>query len=204
MPPSSVPDSRSTGVDGVPVVRAETVPPEQISAGDLMRTFAMMGLYGFGGVMPWARRAMVDEKHWVDDRGFAELLAMGQILPGPNIMNVASIFGYRCAGWRGAAAALIGLTSIPFVIVMTLGILYVRYGGAPLIQGALRGMTAVAAGLVLTTGLKLAKSQPRTLRALVFGVAAWVAIGLLRWPMGWVMLTLIPSALATEWFMWSR
>jgi chromate transporter len=173
--------------------------PHRPTALELFRAFAEMSLYGFGGVMPWARRVLVERRAWIDDREFAELLAFGQILPGPNICNMAVILGYRCAGVRGAAAAATGLFSAPFVIVLVLGALYHRFGGLATVQGALRGMTAVAAGLVLTTALKLARSQPRTARGLVLGLLALAAVGVLHLPLGWVMLVLIPLALLIEW-----
>lgn len=166
---------------------------------ELFLAFAEISAYGFGGVMPWARRMLVDRRRWIDDREFAELLAIGQILPGPNICNIAVIIGYRYSGWRGAVAAAAGLMCAPFVIVLVLGALYHRYGGLATVQGALRGMTAVAAGLVLMTGVKLAQSQPRTVRGLVFGLLSLTCVGILHVPLGWAMLVLIPSALFVEW-----
>lgn len=190
MPPSdSPPHAQDDGLRVQP----------RISPSELFRTFAEMSLYGFGGVMPWARRMLVDRRRWLDDREFAELLAIGQILPGPNICNMAVIVGYRHAGWRGSLGAAAGLMSAPFVIVLVLGALYHRFGALPAVQGALRGMMAVAAGLVLMTGVKLAQSQPRTARGLVFGLLSLTAVGILHWPLGWVMLVLIPAALFVEW-----
>lgn len=177
--------------------RARPLP--RITPSELLRTFGEMSLYGFGGVMPWARRMLVDRRRWLDDREFAELLAIGQILPGPNICNMAVIVGYRACGWRGALAAAVGLLGAPFVIVLVLGALYHRFGALPAVQGALHGMMAVAAGLVLMTGIKLAQSQPRTLRGLVFGLLSLTAVGIVRLPLGWAMLVLIPSALWVEW-----
>ena len=79
------------------------------------------------------------------------------------------------------------------------GALYHRFGSLPAVQGALHGMMAVAAGLVLMTGIKLAQSQPRTVRGLVFGLLSLTAVGIVRLPLGWAMLVLIPSALWVEW-----
>jgi chromate transporter len=190
MPPSDPPThAQSDGLGLAP----------RISPSELFRTFAEMSLYGFGGVMPWARRMLVDRRRWLDDREFAELLAIGQILPGPNICNMAVIVGYRHAGWRGSLAAATGLMCAPFVVVLVLGALYHRFGAMPAVQGALRGMMAVAAGLVLMTGVKLAQSQPRTARGLVFGLLSLTAVGILHLPLGWVMLVLIPAALVVEW-----
>jgi chromate transporter len=186
-------------VQAADAANAASLPALRLSPSELFRTFAEMSLCGFGGVMPWARRMLVDRRGWIDDREFAELLAIGQILPGPNICNIAVIVGYRYARLRGALAALSGLLGGPFVIVLVLGALYHRFGSLPAVQGALRGMTAVAAGLVMITGLKLAKSQPRNLRGLVFGLAALVSIGVAHLPLGWIMLVLMPLALAVEW-----
>jgi chromate transporter len=174
-------------------------PAPRRTPSELFRTFAEMSIYGFGGVMPWARRMLVDRRGWLDDREFAELLAVGQILPGPNICNIAVIIGYRYCGWRGAFAAATGLMLPPFFIVLALGALYHRFGALATVQGALRGMGAVAAGLILMTGVKLAQGQPRTVRGLVFGLLSLAAVGIVHWPLGWVMLVLIPSALAVEW-----
>lgn len=185
-------DSATDARDGSP--HASRITPAEV-----FRTFAEMSLYGFGGVMPWARRMLVDRRRWLDDREFAELLAIGQILPGPNICNMAVIVGYRHCGWRGSLAAAGGLIAAPFVIVLVLGALYHRFGALPAVQGALHGMAAVAAGLVLMTGVKLAQSQPRTVRGLVFGLMSLTAVGILHWPLGWVMLVLIPLALCVEW-----
>ena len=173
--------------------------PLRITPSELFRAFGEMSLYGFGGVMPWARRVLVEQRRWLDDREFAELLAIGQILPGPNICNIAVIVGYRQCGWRGSLAAATGLMAAPFVIVLVLGALYHRFGSLPAVQGALRGMMAVAAGLVLMTAIKLAQSQPRTVRGLVFGLLSLTAVGILHLPLGWAMLVLIPSALLVEW-----
>lgn len=171
----------------------------KLSASELFRAFAWMGLCGFGGIMPWAHRILVERKRWIDERDFAEVLSLGQMLPGPNIINMAVMLGYRFNGVRGACAALAGLLGIPFVIVLMLGALYHRFGDLRAVQGALHGMTAVASGLIGVTGIKLARSQPRTVRGLLFGTAALLAAGVLQWPLLRFMLILIPLAIVIEW-----
>jgi chromate transporter len=104
----------------------------------------------------------------------------------------------RFAGLRGALAAFCGLVFVPMVVVLCVMGLYLRYQDVPQVQQALAGMTAVAAGLVLSTGVKLAQSQPRTVRAVMVGASAFVAIGLLRWPLLPVMAVLVPVALVLE------
>jgi chromate transporter len=108
------------------------------------------------------------------------------------------MLGLRFAGLRGALAAFAGLVLMPMVVVLCAMGLYLRFQDVTAVRQMLAGMTAVAAGLVLSTGVKLAQSQPRTVRAIAVGVAAFVAIGLLRWPLLPVMAVLVPVALVLE------
>ena len=82
----------------------ETPPPSPVSRATLFAAFLKIGLLGFGGVMPWARRVLVEERAWLSDREFAELLGMCQVLPGPNVVNLAVILGAR---WQGAVGSLL-------------------------------------------------------------------------------------------------
>ncbi|MGO4761142.1 chromate transporter [Cupriavidus sp. 2KB_3] len=168
------------------------------NARTLFFEFARMGLSGFGGVLPFVRRAVVERNRWLNDRDFVEILSLGQVLPGPNVINLALMLGLRFAGLRGAVAAFCGLVLVPMVVVLCAMALYLRYEDVSAVRQMLAGMTAVSAGLVLSTGVKLAESQPRTVRAVVVGVAGFVAIGLLRWPLLPVMAVLVPVALVLE------
>lgn len=161
--------------------------------------FARMGLSGFGGVLPFVRRAVVERNRWLDDRDFVELLSLGQVLPGPNVINLAVMLGLRFAGFQGALAAFCGLVMVPMGLVLGLLLLYQHYQDVAAVQRMLTGMTAVSAGLMLATGVRLARSLPWTARALLTGGAAFVTIGLLRWPLLPVMAVLVPLALLWEW-----
>ena len=174
----------------------ELAPPP--TARTLFFEFARMGLSGFGGVLPFVRRSVVERNRWLGDRDFVEILSMGQVLPGPTVINLALMLGLRFAGLRGAVAAFSGLVFVPMVVVLCVMGVYLRYQDVPQVRQMLAGMTAVAAGLVLSTGVKLAQSQPRSVRAVVVGVAAFVAIGWLRWPLLPVMAVLVPVALVLE------
>ena len=173
--------------------------PLRLTPGQLAGAFAEMSLHGFGGVMPWARRVLVERRGWIDDGEFAEMLSVSQLVPGDNVSNLAVIFGCRYGGTRGALAALGGLLGPSLSAVLTLGWLYRHFGGLAAVQGAMRGMSAVVAGLLLVTGIKLLGSQPRTPRVLAFGLLAFLAVGVAGLPLGWVLLTLIPVALLAEW-----
>src|SRR5437763_14379692 len=103
---------------------APSAPP---SLSELFRAFFGMALHGFGGVLPWARRAIVEDKRWMTAQEFNEAFAVSQFLPGANVVNLAVIFGGRLHGAAGAGVVLAGLLIPPMAIVLTLGALYVRY-----------------------------------------------------------------------------
>jgi chromate transporter len=121
----------------------------------LFRVFNRLALQGFGGVLPVAQRELVEREQWLTRQQFVELLAVAQVLPGPNVVNLALMFGDRAFGWRGALAALAGMLLAPLGIVLVLAVLYDHFGHHAVVAGALRGMGAVAAGLILATGIKL-------------------------------------------------
>ena len=173
------------------------------SCGELFRVFTRLALRGFGGVLPVAHHTLVDEERWLTPHQFVELLALAQVLPGPNIVNLALIYGERHHGWRGALAAAGGLLALPLAIVLALAVGYRQFAANPLAAGALRGMGSVAAGLVISTAVKLAP----TLKANPLGPAAgallaaltFAGIGLLRWPLVWVVLGLGSVGMALAW-----
>jgi chromate transporter len=165
----------------------------------LFTEFARVGLSGFGGVLPFIRRAIVERNRWMDDREFTELLSIAQVMPGPNVVNLSVMLGYRYAGLRGALAGFTGLVLVPLLLLLALVACYYRFGDLPGIRGALRGMMAVSAGLIIATGLKLASSLPRRWRTYLPMAAALVAIGVLRLPLVPVVLALLAIALALEW-----
>ena len=164
------------------------------SPGELFRSFTLLALQGFGGVLAVAQRVLCEEKHWLSRDEFVEILSVAQVLPGPNVCNVALIVGDRFFGLRGALAALGGMMAVPLLIVLAVTALYAHHAANPVVAGALRGMGAVAAGLIAGTGLKLAatlRSNPMGLTVCTgLLAAAFVAVALLRWPLAWVLMGL--------------
>ena len=179
----------------------ESLPARRrISALELFIGFAGIALSGFGGVMPFARRMMVERRQWLTAAEFTDLVSLGQILPGPNIVNVSICVGWRFAGWAGILAALAGLVFVPFWIVLGFGVIHATYGEIPRVQGAFAGIAAAGAGLVIATGLKMARPMLGDIRALIFIALGFVAIAVMRWPLVPVVLVLATlSILATAW-----
>lgn len=174
------------------------------SVTDLFLAFNRLALQGFGGVLPVAQRELVENQHWLTKKEFLELLSIGQVLPGPNIINMALIFGDRHFGWRGGLAAIAGLLCAPLAIVLALAVLVRQGAGSPLMQDALRGMGVVAAGLIVSTAVRLLGGLKKSALGLplcaLFIAAAALATGAMRWPLAWTLLGLGPLAWALAWW----
>jgi chromate transporter len=166
--------------------------PESLSV--LFWAFNRLALQGFGGVLAVAQRELVERLGWLSRDDFLEMLAIGQVLPGPNIVNLSLMIGDRFFGLRGALTALAGMLAIPCVIVLALASLSGALLEYERMAGALRGMGAVAAGLVLATGLKLLPSLRHNpvgrAWALLLALGAFAAVALARLPLIWVVLGL--------------
>jgi chromate transporter len=173
------------------------------SPADLFWTFNRLSLQGFGGVLAIAQRELVERKQWMTREQFVETLSVSQVLPGPNVVNLSLMVGDRHFGLRGAFAALAGMLVVPLVIVLVLTALYAHFASHAMVSGALRGMGAVAAGLVISTALKLAATLKRNALGPAIGLGftalTFGAIALLRWPLVWVLLALGPVAVAMAW-----
>lgn len=161
---------------------------------DLFVSFSVLALQGFGGVLAVVQRELVEKKRWMTREEFVEEWAVAQLMPGPNVVNLSIMLGGRHFGWRGALAALAGMLTFPLLVVLALALVYSKFATDPHVGGALRGMGAVAAGLITATGLKLLPALQRNALGVplcaVLGVAAFAAIALLRLPLAWVLLVL--------------
>ncbi len=174
-------------------------PRSPVSLAQLFLVFSALALRGFGGVLPWAQRAIVDEQRWLDQREFVEMLALAQVLPGPNVCNLALMIGDRHFGMRGAIVALAGMMLAPLALVLVLAALYVQFSDVPTVAAALRGMGAAAAGMIIATAWKMARTQRHDRAGWLFLAAAFVAVGLMRWPMLWVMPAIGAISVALAW-----
>lgn len=165
--------------------------PRPRSLTDLFVSFTVLALQGFGGVLAIVQHELVEKKRWMTREEFVEEWAVAQIMPGPNVVNLSLMIGGRYFGLPGALAALAGMLTVPLVVVLLLTLVYAQYVEHPGVAGALRGMGAVAAGLITAAGLRLLstmKTNPLGLPACVaFGCASFAAIALLRLPLVYVL-----------------
>src|SRR5581483_7263094 len=121
------------------------VPPPGLPA--LFLAFARMSLAGFGGVLVFARHAIVDQHRWMTADEFNETFALCHFLPGPNIVNLSMVFGSRLRGLAGGVAAFTGLLGPPMLLVTGLAAIYGHFGQVDALRRALAGISCVAIGL---------------------------------------------------------
>jgi chromate transporter len=173
---------------------------------ELFVDFAKMSLAGFGGVLVWARRALVDQHRWMTAEEFNEAFALCHFLPGPNIVNLSVVFGARFRGVPGSIAALIGLLGPPVVIVTVLAAIYARYGQIDALQRILAGVSCAAVGLffAVIARMTLPLLKHRDPVALVVLVAVFIAIGIARFPLPVVLLVAVPASIAMTWWIRRR
>jgi chromate transporter len=193
MPPDSSP--AAVPVTG-PAPESLTSPPPGLIA--LFIAFAKMSLAGFGGVLVFARRGIVEQHRWMTADEFNETFALCHFLPGPNIVNLSVVFGARFRGLAGGVAAFAGLIGPPVVIVTILGVLYAHFGQAEALRRILAGISCAAVGLLISVVFRmmLPLVKRRDLVALVVMIAVFIAIGLARLPLPAVLLMAIPLSLA--------
>ena len=168
---------------------------------ELFFAFAGVSVSSFGGVLGWSRRMLVEDKRWMTPEEFNDILALCQFLPGPNIVNVSAVFGMRVRGVAGALACLTGLLGPSIVLMVLAGTLYRSFGALPELRGALSGLAAAAAGMIIATAVQMAEP----LRRLRLGpehaiaVAAFVGVGVLRLSLPLVLLVLVPASIGFAW-----
>ena len=159
---------------------------------ELFLALTFLALQGFGGVVAVVQRELVERRRWLTQDEFVDDWAVAQIMPGPNVVNLCLSVGARYFGWRGAVVGVLGLVTVPILVVLALGLGYMHWGSHPAVVGALRGMGAVAAGLIMGTGLKLFSSLKTNSLGMplctLLGGIAFMAAALLRFPLIYILL----------------
>jgi chromate transporter len=164
----------------------------------LFVTFAKISLAGFGGVLIWTRRAIVEQHRWLSADEFNETFALCHFLPGPNVVNLSVVFGSRFRGVPGGIAAFAGLLGPPVVIVTILAALYTRFGEVDALRRSLGGVSCAAIGLLLSVLCRmiLPLVEKRDLIGLTLLAAVFAAVGVLRLPLQLVLLVAVPLSIA--------
>jgi len=166
----------------------------------LFLTFAEIGLSGFGGVLPFARRTLVEQRGWLTPAEFAEALGLGQALPGPNVVNMSIAIGNRFHGPVGSVLAFSGLMLPTLGAFLALGALHERFADVAVVERVLHAVAAAAAGLVLATGVKLARALPRSWAAAGLVALTCAGAGLSKLPLPTLLLAVAPLGVAASWW----
>ncbi len=171
---------------------------EQVNAPGLRQLFLGflgLGMMAFGGALPLAHRMLVEDKRWLNETEFTELLGLCQFLPGGNMINLSVAVGMRFRGVKGAFVSILGLVAMPSVVLVMLGMLYERFQNDAQVAHVFAGLAAAAAGLLVSMALKIAVQLRKQYWMALIAVLCFVMIALLRWPLLWVMLAMTPLSI---------
>ncbi len=182
-----------------PATPADQPALEIPTVGQLFTGFLTLGLMGFGGVLPLARRMVVEQRRWLTPAEFTDLLGLCQFLPGGNIINMSVAIGLKFQGALGAIASLVGLIAAPSAIVIGLGVIYGHFADDPNVRHLFAGMAAAAAGLLIAMAVKIALPIRRQWLPVIIAALCFVAIAILRLPLLPTMLTLAPISILLHW-----
>jgi chromate transporter len=198
LPIPGIPDPPATNPLPAPAAAPQPVRP---SLTELFIAFATISLSGFGGVLAWSRRMMVEERKWLTPEQFNETYALCAFLPGGNIINFSVIFGLRIRGAPGSLVAVAGLMGPPLLLVMFVGAIYAHYGDLPALRHMLTGVASAAAGLMMATVAKMARPlfHDRAVIRPVIALTTFIAIGVVHWPLPLVLAVIVPVSIGVAW-----
>ena len=199
MPEDSTPAGQQ--LNQLPDHSAPDLPPPGLL--ELFLAFARMSLAGFGGVLVFARRAIVEQHRWMSADEFNETFALCHFLPGPNIVNLSMVFGARLRGIAGGIAAFAGLLLPPTLIMTVLAIVYARFGDLDVLRRSLAGISCAAVGLLIAVVFRMMAPLLKRMdpMALILMLGVFLAIGVLRLPLPTVLLVAIPASIGAVYFL---
>lgn len=175
-------------------------PPQRVSLLEIYTVFTYIGLMSFGGgLIPWIQREIVTKRGWMQLEDFFPGVALSQVLPGVNSTNLSVFIGNKLRGLPGAAVALTGMLSAPFVVMMIAVAFYQQILGVKAIQIAMSGIAAAAIGMIMRTGVMAVQASLSSVISIAIMVVTFVAIGIFRLPLLWTVAILVPLSIAVSW-----
>jgi chromate transporter len=179
-----------------PHMADERTSAENVALAALFIAFLTVSLCSFGGGLVWARRMVVEQRRWISEAEFADILSLCQFMPGPNVVGIAVCVGARLRGLIGAVAAVSGFVLIPWSVGMSLGVLYLQHAHIAILQNILSGISAAASGLLIATGIRMLIPNSGSPQALVAAALAAGGMALTKLPLPVVLFTLAPLSIA--------
>jgi chromate transporter len=117
--------------------------------------FLQIGVSAFGGALPWGRRILVEDRGWLNDKEFTEIVTVCQAVPGPNMVNLSVFIGARYHGVIGALIAFVGIVGVPLLILLLVNAVYHAFAHLPQVKSGMTGMAAAATAYLLFMSLKM-------------------------------------------------
>ncbi len=171
----------------------------QPSLAALFSVFFRLGCTSFGGGLTgWIQREVVEKHAWMTAEEFYAGVALCQVLPGGNNVNLCLYIGLQLRGTPGLITTGFGMLAPPFVIIVLMGIAYSHGAGPVWLTTALAGLAACGVGIMLETGVKAVRRLSGAGPILV-AAATFAAIGVLHWPLVPVVAVVVPASLALSW-----
>ncbi len=162
---------------------------------DLARVYLKVGATGFGGAMPMLamiHTELVQKRRWVTQEEYDEAVMIGQILPGPIVVDAATYIGYRLRGWPGSIVSVVTFFLPSFLMMLALTLFYLQYGSAPQFGGIFRGIGAAVVALILSAAWRMGKPALKDVRSAA--LMAGALVGLLFFHMNVVLLVALAGA----------
>lgn len=159
-----------------------------------------IGLFSFGGGLSgWLHQEFVRRHGWIDEEDFASSLAIAQMLPGANVVNLVICMGDQLRGAAGAAVGVFGFILGPFLAVIALYTVFERLPDVAALEAASRGVAFAAIGLLVVVCLRGVQRAMRFPPGLAVIAVTAICVGLLRWPLFPVVLVVAPVSVALAW-----
>lgn len=172
---------------------------------ELLGVFLRLGILAIGGgVQAYMYRELVDIKRWIDEKAYLTGLAIAQVLPGANPVNLALYFGLKLGGGLGATVAVLGMVVPAFCIILAMGFTYRQFAQHPATHYILLGAASVGVAATLAQGIKISRRMDRDWVTIGVGVVTFVAVGLLRLPMVPVVVVVVPLSIVLFYVMERR
>jgi chromate transporter len=174
----------------------EEKPQEHVSLGALFVAFLTVSLCGVGGGIVWARRIAVEQRRWISEEEFTDILSLCQFMPGPNVVGIAVCVGANRRGTIGAIAAASGFVMIPWTIGLSIGLWLLQYAHLAVIRNILGGISAAAAGLLIATGIRMFRPHRVRPAALIIAALAFGGMVFTNVPFLVILFGLAASGIA--------
>lgn len=170
-----------------------------MSLAALLGVFTKLGMTSFGGGLSgWMNREVVNKRGWMTEEQFMAGVALTQVMPGPNAVNLACFIGQRLRGGPGLVVAALGILLPPFVLILLLAALYGQVAGSGWLRFVLSGMAAAGVGMNVAVAVRAARRMPGVVPALV-AAALFVGVGILQLPMVGLVLVAGPLSVWLSW-----